>query len=113
MRLLRTLLSFLPLLLLACTTPKITDPIYSGEYFYNFESSYFTPDGKSEEWCVNAGVMERAMLPAKDGNGRWGSSHVEVRGQLGPEGRYGGFGRCKHVLTVTELVTVSNMRGRE
>jgi hypothetical protein len=97
----------------ACTTHPDPDPTYGGEYFYNFESSYFTPDGKSQEWCIDAGTMRQAMLPAKDANGRWGTSHIEVRGKLGPEGKYGALGRCSRILVVTELVTVSNMRGRE
>ena len=66
---------------------SVADPIFSGEYFYNFENSLLTPDGKKEEWCIDPRLMTRAMLPAKDGNGPWGTSHVVVRGQLGPPGR--------------------------
>jgi hypothetical protein len=86
---------------------------YEGEYFYNFENSYFVPDGKSESWCINAALMAKAMLPATDANGQWGTSHVKVRGTLGPKGSYGGLGRCSHILSVTELVDVGKMRGRE
>jgi len=105
--------TFLVLSLLAgCATNQPKDPLYSGEYFYNFESSYLTPDGKDEAWCIGAGQMGQAMLPAKDVNGQWGTSRVVVRGKLGPRGSYGGLGRCQHVLDVTEIVEVSDMRGR-
>ena len=105
---------FLALSLLAgCATSPPKDPLYSGEYFYNFESSYLTPDGKDEAWCIDAGRMERAMLPARDVNGQWGTSHVVVRGKLGPRGSYGGLCRCRHVLEVTEIIEISNMRGRD
>lgn len=105
--------AFLVLALLAgCASSPQKDPLYSGEYFYNFESSYLTPDGKDEAWCINAGRMEHAMLPAKDVNDQWGTSRVVVRGKLGPRGSYGGLGRCQHVLDVTEIVEVSDMRGR-
>ncbi|MBN8224295.1 MAG: hypothetical protein J0L89_05705 [Xanthomonadales bacterium] len=107
-------LAFLVLSLLAgCASSPPKDPLYSGEYFYNFESSYLTPDGKDEAWCIDAGRMERAMLPARDVNGQWGTSHVVVRGKLGPRGSYGGLGRCRHVLEVTEIIEISNMRGRD
>lgn len=88
------------------------DPIYRGEYFYNFENSYLTPDGKNEQWCINSD-MSKAMLPAKNPGGRWGTSYVVVRGKLGPEGSFGGLGRCKRVLEVTEILEVKNMRGRD
>ena len=95
-----------------CSTGVAKDPIYSGEYFYNFENSHLTPDGKDEAWCINAGVMSQAMLPATDVNGQWGTSRVTVRGKLGPEGSYGGLGRCKRVLDVTEIIEVKDKRGR-
>lgn len=100
-------------LVASCSTVEPKDPLYSGEYFYNFENSHLTLDGNDEAWCINAGLMRRAMLPASDVNGQWGTTHVTVRGKLGPRGSYGGLGRCKHVLDVTEIVEVSNMRGRD
>lgn len=87
------------------------DATYSGEYFYNFENSFLTPDGKKESWCVDSRLMTKAMLPAKDSTGPWGMSHVVVRGKIGALGKYGGLGRCNRVLTVTALVEVTNMRG--
>jgi hypothetical protein len=83
------------------------DPTFSGEYFYNFEFAYLIPDGQEVRWCIK-GDMSRAELPE-----RWGTSHVVVRGVLGPEGSYGNLGACKRILTVTQLVSVNNMRGRQ
>lgn len=98
--------------LTACSSGSTKDPAYGGEYFYNFENAIFTPDGKKEDWCVSGISMQKAELPAKDASGPWGTSHVVLRGRLGPRGSYGGLGRCKHVLTVTEIVEITNMRGQ-
>ncbi|MBZ4187235.1 hypothetical protein K7B09_12975 [Thermomonas sp. RSS23] len=98
--------------LAACASSPAKDPSYSGEYFYNFENAIFTPDGKDENWCLNGLSMQKAELPAKNAAGPWGTSHVVLRGKLGPRGSYGGLGRCKHVLTVTEIVEITNMRGQ-
>ena len=87
-------------------------PVFRGEYFYNFENSHLTPDGKDEAWCINSN-MSKAMLPANSRGEQWGTSYVVVRGKLGPEGRFGGLGRCKRVLEVTEIIEVKNMRGRD
>ena len=86
------------------------DPTFRGEYFYNFENAIFTRDGLKEDWCLSGISMKKAELPAKDASGPWGRSHVVLRGKLGPRGSYGGLGRCKHVLTVTEIVEITNMR---
>jgi hypothetical protein len=107
----RKLVILLALAVSACGWMSRQEPTYSGEYFYNFENAFLTPDGKNEEWCLD-GDMSKAELPAKDANGPWGTSHVVVRGELGPQGHFGGLGRCERVLKVTELVKVSNMRGR-
>ncbi|MFG6459521.1 hypothetical protein [Roseateles sp. BYS96W] len=96
-------------ILVAATTVAVAkdEVAYTGEYFYNFESAYLTPDGVGEQWCIK-GDMSRAERPD-----RWGTSRVVVEGTLGPEGRYGNLGVCKRILTVTRLVQVVNMRGRE
>jgi hypothetical protein len=94
------------------TSSASKDPIFRGKYFYNFENSYLTPDGKDEAWCINSD-MSKAMLPANSRREKWGTSYVVVRGKLGPEGSFGGLGRCKRVLEVTEIIEVKNMRGRE
>jgi hypothetical protein len=93
------------------TSSPSKDPIFRGEYFYNFENSYLTPDGKDEAWCINSD-MSKAMLPANSRREQWGTSYVVVRGKLGPKGSFGGLGRCKRILEVTEIIEVKNMRGR-
>lgn len=95
-------------LIAGCATSGRAGPQrYSGEYFYNFEFAYLTPQGKSEEWCLS-GDMSKAELPEG-----WGTSQVVVEGTLGPRGKYGNLGACERVLTVTRLVEVSDRRGRE
>jgi hypothetical protein len=64
--------------------------VVRGEYFYNFEFAYITPEGKNEQWCTK-GDMSKAELP--DG---WGTTTVEVQGYLSPKGQYGNLGTvCK------------------
>ena len=94
---------------LGCSAAPQGDPVYRGEYFYNFEYKYLVPDGLDEEWCLE-GDMSKAELPAVESTGPWGFSDVVVRGTLGPKGKYGNLGMCERVLTVTELPEVSNMR---
>jgi hypothetical protein len=94
------------------TSSASKDPIFRGEYFYNFENSYLTPDGKDEAWCIN-NDMSKAMLPANSRREQWGTSYVVVRGKLGPEGSFGGLGRCKRMLEVTEIIEVKDMQGRD
>jgi len=101
------LIVLLSALCVGCATTSNGAGTYSGEYFYNFEFAYLTPADQNEQWCIS-GDMSKAELPE-----RWGTSHVTVQGTLGPEGSYGNLGVCKRVLTVTKLVKVSNMRGRE
>jgi hypothetical protein len=93
-------------------SPASKDPVFKGTYFYNFENSYLTPEGKDEAWCINSD-MSKAMLPPDRRGERWGTSYVVVRGKLGPEGRFGGLGACNRVLKVTEIIEVKNMRGRK
>lgn len=83
--------------------------VYKGAYFYNFENSVLTPRGTAERWCVD-GDMSKAMLPAKSTTGPWGTAEVEIRGDLGPVGRYGGLGACSRVLTVLEVISVKNKK---
>jgi hypothetical protein len=113
MKILHTLIILTIAFVSACASTPQKDPQYSGEYFYNFENSYLTPDGKDEAWCINSALMSPAKLPAENSGGPWGRAHVVVRGKLGPEGSFGGLGACKRVLEVTELVEATNKRGRE
>ncbi len=83
--------------------------VYSGQYFYNFENAYFTLDGAKECWAIQ-GKMTSAELPAKKGSAPWGTSHVVVRGVLGPVGHYGNLGGCTHVLKVLEILEVTDKK---
>ncbi len=78
-----------------------------GEYFYNFEFAYITPEGKDEQWCTK-GDMSKAELPEG-----WGTTMEQVRGSLSPEGKYGNLGACKRILTVKQVLKVTNLRGRQ
>ena len=86
------------------------DSTYRGTYFYNYEAAHITPEDLDERWCTD-GDMSKAELPSNHPTGPWGRSDVSVRGRLGPRGRYGGLGACDHILYVTEVLEVSNMRG--
>jgi hypothetical protein len=81
--------------------------VYTGVYFYNFEFAYLTPTAKDERWCIK-GDMSQAERT--DG---WGTTQVTVQGHLAPNANYGNMGACTHVLTVTRVVSVGSMRGRE
>jgi hypothetical protein len=96
----------------ATTTGSASSKVYSGTYFYNFESSSFTPDGIGETWCLN-GNMEQAELPAKGASGPWGTARVVVRGTLSPPGHYCNLGASKYVLTVSQVLRVSDKRAQE
>jgi len=49
--------------------PSPTPQLYRGEYFYNFETAAFTPEGSKEAWCVNSAKLKNAELPANAGSG--------------------------------------------
>ena len=102
------------LLIGGCATAKQSHPgkVYSGTYFYNFESSSFTPDDTDETWCLS-GNMQQAELPAKSASSPWGIAHVVVRGTLSLPGHYCNLGASKRVLTVSQILKVSDKRARE
>lgn len=101
-------------LLGGCATANQSHPskVFSGTYFYNFESSSFTPDGTDETWCLS-GNMQQAELPANGASGPWGTAHVVVRGTLSPPGHYCNLGASKYVLTVSQVLKVSDKRAQE
>jgi hypothetical protein len=115
MKYLLVLAAFLASSVSAVETTSSDGRVYSGDYFYNFENAYLTPDGKpNESWCLSGNVsMAKAELPTKGSAPPWGTSHVVVRGKLGPEGHFGSLGGCNRVLTITQLLKVSNMRGQD
>lgn len=114
MKLLPSLIGTAAFLLCSGCTTRRPDPdkLYSGTYFYNFESSSFTPDGTNEAWCLS-GNMEQAELPAKGASGPWGTAHVVVRGTLSPPGHYCNMGASKFVLKVNQVLKVSDKRAQE
>lgn len=85
--------------------------IYSGTFSYNFESSTFKPDGRSDIWCID-GNMREAVLPVVVANypDAHGTAHVVVRGQLSPPGHYCNMGALTYVLRVTEVINVKGKR---
>ena len=86
---------------------------YAGEYFYNFESSSFTPNGTSKPWCVDATKLKEAELPASDNTaGPWGTAQIVVRGTLSPKGSYCNLGSYERFLEITEIVSISNKKER-
>ena len=86
--------------------------VYSGTYFYNFESSSFTPDGTDENWCLR-GDMRQAELPAVGPGGRSGTAHVVLRGTLSAPGHYCNLGGARYVLTVERVLTISHKQATE
>lgn len=98
------------LFLIGCASLYTKIGTYNGEYFYNFEYAYLTPEGLNEQWCLK-GNMSNAELHSNNGKSTEGTSYVTVQGTLGPRGSYGNLGICKRILTVTKLVKVANMRG--
>lgn len=63
-----------------CVTQS-SPQIYRGSYFYNFESSSFTPAGSDGTWCVDSAEMVKAQLPSAQS----GTAEVIVQGSLGPK----------------------------
>ena len=99
------------LLISGCVKPR-PDQIYRGTYFYNFESSSFTPEGTNERWCLS-GDMSKAELPAKGPSGPWGTAHVVVQGKLSRPGHYCNMGASKYVLTVYDVIDVKDKIARD
>jgi uncharacterized protein YceK len=93
------------LLLAGCAT-QLSPQIYKGSYFYNFESSSFTPAGSDEAWCVNSADMAKAQLPSAQS----GTADVVVQGSLSAKGHYCNLGASKHVLKVYKVLSVANLR---
>lgn len=86
---------------------------YRGEYFYNFETAAFTPEGSSEAWCVNSAKLKDAELPSdSNGGGVSGTADVVVLGVLSPEGHYCNLGASKHFLDITNVIEIRNRKKR-
>ena len=57
--------------------------------------------------------MKQAELPAKGASGPWGTAHVVVRGKLSPPGHYCNLGASKYVLTINEVLKISDKRATD
>jgi uncharacterized protein YceK len=109
----RMLLIILIVIISGCVSIVPKSAIYRGEYFYNFESAYFTPEGSSESWCVNSAKLKDAELPTeKTSEDTWGTAQVVVRGLLSRQGKYCNLGAYKHFLEITEIIDISNRKRR-
>jgi hypothetical protein len=94
----------------ASTQPPVGE-VYHGEYFYNFETAAFTPQGRSERWRVNSAKLKDAEVPANGSpGGPWGTAEIVVRGTLSPEGSYCNLGAYKRFLEITEVISITNKR---
>jgi hypothetical protein len=99
------------ILLAGCASVPRGDGIYRGEYFYNFETSVFTPEGGKDAWCVNSASLTDVELPANGApGGPSGKADVVIRGVLSPAGSYCNMGAYKHFLDVKEVISVTNRR---
>jgi len=97
--------------LTGCTSMPLPGDVYRGEYFYNFETAAFTPEGGSERWCVNSAKLKDAEVPAKGSpGGPRGTADIVVRGTLSAEGNYCNLGAYKRFLEITEVISISNKR---
>jgi len=109
----RRLLLVVSVMIASCASVAPKSSIYRGEYFYNFESASFTPDGSSEPWCVNSAKLKDAELPSDGTPERaWGTAQVVVRGVLSPRGKYCNLGAYKHFLEITDVIDISNRQRR-
>jgi hypothetical protein len=92
--------------------PSPTPKQYQGEYFYNFETAAFTPEGASEAWCVNSAKLKDAELPA-DADGKVsGTADIVILGVLSAQGHYCNLGASKHFLAITKVIEIRNRKRR-
>jgi len=93
--------------------PSATPQQYRGEYFYNFETASFTPEGSSEAWCVDSAKLKDAELPNDSSSGgASGTADIVVLGVLSAEGHYRNLGAFKRFLDITEVVEIHNRKRR-
>jgi hypothetical protein len=94
------------------TTQPGPSKVYSGNYFYNFETSSFTPDGTDESWYLSGNLGQAELASNGPGDPR-DTAHIVVLGALSPPGHYCNLGASKYVLTVNEVLEVSDRRVQE
>jgi len=79
---------------------------YRGEYFLNFENSVLTPEDGGPRLCVRSPQLAERL----GAQGATVRAKVAVRGQVSGKGHYCGLGAYERVLTVTEIVDISDVR---
>ena len=113
-RLLASAIAFSTLVVFAgAEAPSPVHKQYRGEYFYNFETASFTPEGSSEAWCINSAKLKDAELPADASGGRVpGTADIVVLGVLRPQGHYCNLGASKYFLDITKVIEIRNRKRR-
>jgi len=94
---------------LAATGCVSMERTYRGEYFLNFESSTLTPESGGAPLCVRSPQLAERL----ESQGATVRAHVIVRGRLSEQGHYCNLGAYKRLLTVTEILDVSDVRARD
>lgn len=76
-----------------------------GHYSWGFEVSSFQPCGAEESWWVaaDAGLGQRYLEITTR---QYDRVYVELRGEVGPEGKFGHLGAYPRELNVREVVEV-------
>jgi hypothetical protein len=82
---------------------------YRGEYFLNFESSALTPDAGGASICVRSPQLAERL----QAQGATVRAHVIVRGRLSEQGHYCNMGAYLRLLTVSEILDISDVRARD
>lgn len=103
----RTFAFALPLLLAGCpmssTAPE--PQRYEGFFKQGFETESFQPCGSKEEWWVTEGAeLRQRYNEVADLN--YDPVYVVVRGQLGPEGKFGHLGLYTRQIAVSEVIEI-------
>jgi len=82
---------------------------YTGLYSQGFEVDSFQPCGSRESWWVTDGEELRRRYRAI-ATAQYQQVYVELRGTIGPEGKYGHMGAHTRELSVQEVLTIREAR---
>lgn len=85
---------------------------YTGLYASGFEVEGFVPCGTEESWWV-AGGEELRERYREVATRPYEAVYVVVRGEVGPEGRYGHLGAYPREIEVSDLVEIRPARPGE
>ena len=89
----------------ASTISVPDDGRYMGFYAQGFEVDGFRPCGSDESWWVTEGAELRTRYRELTTR-QYEEVYVELRGQVGPRGRYGHLGAYTRELSVDEVITI-------